>query len=170
MKSMVIAVLSLGLAAAAAADTGVAVVKGTAPDSKVTGTVTFQDTKNGLKVSAKLSGLEPGDHAFHIHEFGSCENAGMAAGSHYNPLGSKHGFLPKEGLHQAHAGDMGNIMVAADGTAVLEVVLPHITLTGGKYDVAGRALIVHEKKDDFSQPAGNAGGRVGCGLIVIMGK
>jgi len=170
MKKTIIVALSLGLAAAAGAETGRAVVTGTAPGSKVAGTVTFQDTKAGLQVTVKLAGLEPGDHAFHIHEFGACEDAGKAAGSHYNPLGSHHGFLPKDGMHKAHGGDMGNIMAAADGTAQLEMVLPKITLASGKYSVAGRSVIVHEKKDDFSQPAGNAGGRVGCGIIAITGK
>ena len=170
MKKIIIVALSLGLAAVAGAETGRAVVTGTAPGSKVAGTVTFQDTKAGLRVTVKLAGLEPGDHAFHIHEFGACEDVGKAAGSHYNPLGSQHGFLPKDGMHKAHGGDMGNIMAAADGTAQLEMVLPKVTLASGKYTVAGRAVIVHEKKDDFSQPAGNAGGRVSCGIIVVTGK
>ena len=170
MKKIIIVALSLGLAAVAGAETGRAVVTGTAPGSKVAGTVTFQDTKAGLRVTVKLAGLEPGDHAFHIHEFGACEDAGKAAGSHYNPQGSQHGFLPKDGMHKAHGGDMGNITAAADGTAQIEMVLPKVALASGKYTVAGRAVIVHEKKDDFSQPAGNAGGRVGCGIIAITGK
>ncbi len=169
MKGIIVAALSLTLATVAAADSGVALVKGTTPESKVSGTVTFHDMKGGLHVSVQLTGLTPGDHAFHIHEFGSCEDVGKAAGSHYNPLSSPHGFLPKDGMHKAHSGDMGNILAAADGSASLEVMLPRVTLAEGKYTVAGRAVIVHEKKDDFSQPVGNAGGRVGCGIIVITG-
>ena len=166
----IIAVLSLALAASARAESGVAMIKGTTPGSSVAGSVLFQDVPSGLRVSVRLSGLEPGQHAFHIHEYGSCENAGQAAGSHYNPLGAPHGFLPKDGIHRAHGGDMGNITAAEDGSANLELTLPKIALAHGKYAVAGRAVIVHEKKDDFSQPAGNAGGRVGCGLIVVTGK
>lgn len=151
-------------------ETGVAVVKGTAEGSPVGGTVTFLETKEGLKVTAKLTGLPPGVHAFHIHQFGSCADAGKAAGSHYNPMSSPHGFLPKDGMKKAHGGDMGNITAAADGTATLEIVLHHIALSNGKFNVGGRAVIVHEKTDDFSQPVGNAGGRIGCGIISVTGQ
>jgi Cu-Zn family superoxide dismutase len=169
MKTLWIGLVSLGMASAAYAETGIAVIKGTGENSNVGGTVTFQDSKEGLKVDANLTGLPPGNHGFHIHEFGSCEDSGKAAGGHYNPKGSKHGFLPTDGLHKAHGGDMGNITAGADGTAALELVLPKITLTR-KHSVAGRAVIVHEKADDFSQPVGNAGSRIGCGPILVTGK
>lgn len=159
----------LSVATSVFADTGVAVIKGTVDNSSVGGTVNFQDTKEGLKVSAKLTGLPSGNHGFHIHEFGGCGDAGKAAGGHFNPKESKHGFLPKDGLHKAHGGDMGNITAAADGTASLDIVLPKITLTGNN-SIAGRAVVVHEKTDDFSQPVGNAGSRIGCGPIVVTGK
>jgi len=170
MNRILIGLLALGTASAAYADSGIAVIKGTADGSAVGGIVTFQDTKGGLKVTAKLAGLPPGNHGFHIHEFGSCDDSGKAAGGHYNPKGSKHGFLPKDGMRKAHGGDMGNIMAAADGTATLDIVLPYIKLSGDKYSVAGRAVIIHEKADDFSQPVGNAGSRIGCGAIVVTGK
>lgn len=160
--------LSLGVSGGWAA-MGVANVQGTAPGSSIGGTVKFEDTAAGLKVSAQLTGVPPGEHAFHIHEFGSCDDMGKAAGSHYNPLKSPHGDVVKSGIHHAHAGDLGNITAAADGTASLEKVIPGVTLTDGKYNVAGRAVILHEKMDDFSQPAGNAGSRIGCGPIVLVG-
>jgi len=163
-----LASLVLGVSGSWAA-MGVANVQGTAPGSTISGTVKFEDTAGGLKVSAQLTGVPAGPHAFHIHEFGSCDDMGKAAGSHYNPLKSPHGEVLKVGIHHAHAGDLGNITAGADGTAALEAVIPGVTLSGGKYDVAGRAVILHEKVDDFSQPAGNAGGRIGCGPIVLVG-
>ena len=172
----ILAGLMLAMAVVAAAvpqtpiETGVAVIKGTTEGSTVGGTVTFQETKEGLQVTAKLTGLPPGTHAFHIHQFGSCADVGKAAGSHYNPMNSPHGFLPKDGMKKAHGGDMGNITAAPDGTAALEIVLRHIALSNGKFNVGGRAVIVHEKADDFSQPAGNAGGRIGCGIISVTGQ
>ena len=169
MNRVMIGLFALTLAAAARAETGVALVKGTTETSKIAGSVTFEDTKDGLRVVAKLTGLPPGQHGFHIHEYGSCDEGGKAAGGHYNPLNVMHGYLPKDGMHKAHAGDFGNLTADAQGNAVMEIVLPKDTLAGGKYTVGGRAVIVHEKTDDFSQPAGNAGARIGCGLIAITG-
>jgi Cu-Zn family superoxide dismutase len=165
-----LAMAMMGAVSILYAEKGVAVLKGTAGESSLAGTVSFQDTKKGLEVVATLTGLTPGMHAFHIHQFGSCDDMGKAAGSHYNPKGAPHGYLPKDGPHRAHAGDMGNLTVGPDGTARLETVLPKISLSHGKSTVAGRAVIIHEKADDFSQPLGNAGGRVGCGVILITGE
>ncbi len=152
------------------AEMGVAVLKGTGPDSKAMGTVTLVDSKDGLMVSANLANAPAGPHGFHIHEFGSCEDTGKAAGSHYNPLNTPHGHATKDGMKKAHAGDLGNVDIAADGTGKLEAILKGVTLSGSKSSVGGRALILHEKNDDFGQPVGNAGGRIGCGPIIITGK
>lgn len=168
-KAIGIAILSIGVAARGWTATGVAEVQGTAPSSSIKGTVQFADTPAGLKVSAQLTGVPTGQHAFHIHEFGSCVDSGKAAGGHYNPMSAPHGQVLKDGIQHAHAGDLGNITAGADGKAVVEAVIPGVTLTGGPYSVAGRAVILHEKVDDFSQPAGNAGSRIGCGPIVING-
>jgi Cu-Zn family superoxide dismutase len=154
-------------AASASAETAVAVIKGTSADSKVEGQASLEDSKKGLVLRAQLKGLTPGQHGFHIHEFGDCGDAARAAGSHYNPMHAMHGDVMKAGVKKAHAGDMGNITANAEGTATVDVVIPGVSVAGGKHDVAGRALVVHEKADDFSQPAGNAGGRVGCGVITI---
>lgn len=170
MKTVLAALAISTLALSASAATGTAVIAGTAAGSAVAGTVTLQDTPKGLKVSASLTGVPAGTHAFHIHEFGSCADAAMAAGGHYNPKKSHHGFLPKDGLKKAHAGDLGNVVADASGAATLEIVLPGITLSGGKYPVAGRAFVLHEKADDFGQPVGNAGSRIGCGAIVLTAK
>jgi Cu-Zn family superoxide dismutase len=167
--------LGLGLLIAACAARGWAAVgvmelKGTAPQSSIAGIIIFQDTAGGLKVNAMLAGVPAGLHAFHIHEFGSCADLGKAAGGHFNPMSAPHGQVLKDGLEHAHAGDLGNIKVGKDGKATLEVVVPGISLAAGPYTVGGRAVILHEKADDFSQPLGNAGGRIGCGLIVITGS
>lgn len=154
----------------ARAENAAAAVKGTSEGSAISGMVTLAETKEGLKVSAKLTGVPAGEHGFHIHEFGDCGDAGKKAGGHYNPRSVKHGHLMKEGARKAHAGDMGNITADKDGNASLEVVLPRQSVSSGKYNVAGRAIILHEKMDDFSQPVGNAGARIGCGVIVVVGQ
>ena len=151
----------------ASAATAKANLRGTQPDSTLSGTVSLTDSSEGLKLSARLINAPPGAHGFHIHEFGSCDDAGKAAGSHYNPDQVKHGFMLKDGLTGAHAGDFGNLEVGSDGTGTLELTLPNLTVSGPSYNVAGRAVILHEKPDDFSQPTGNAGSRIGCGAILI---
>ncbi len=153
------------LAGSAWAATATAVLKGTAPDSKIIGTVTLTEEKGGLTVVARVSNVSPGAHGFHIHAIGSCAEVGMAAGGHFNPDKSPHGLYPMDGPKKAMAGDMGNIVVGADGTGDFSVFMPGLTLNEGKYAVNGLSIIVHEKKDDFSQPAGNAGGRIACGII-----
>lgn len=142
----------------------VADLKGTAPDSPISGTVTLTETLEGLKVDVEVAGVPAGKHGFHIHETGSCEDGGKAAGGHFNPKNVTHGFLPKDGLEHAHCGDMGNIEVSPDGIGALSIVLPGVTLAG-ENGVVGRSVILHEKEDDFGQPTGNAGGRIACGVI-----
>ncbi len=167
-KISILTALVVSFAAAAFAAQGIAEIKGTAPDSPITGTVKFQEVDGGLKVEAQVQGVPPaGKHGFHIHEFGACTNQGKDAGGHYNPMGSPHGMLEHDGADKAHAGDLGNIEIKDDGTGTLSGMLPGVTLSGGDEAVAGRAVILHEKADDFGQPTGNAGGRIGCGVIVI---
>ena len=149
------------------AENGTAVLKSTLEGSKISGQASFQDTPEGLKITATISDASPGDHAIHIHEFGDCGDAGKAAGSHYNPEGAPHGLTAKDGPQHAHAGDLGNFKVGPDGSGKLETVLPGVALSSGKYSVAGRSLVFHEKEDDFSQPAGNAGSRIACGEILL---
>jgi len=149
------------------AETGKAVIQGTSAGSKVSGTAKLTDTRQGLKVVVNVAGVPPGKHGLHIHEKGACGDQGKAAGGHFNPAKVPHGFLPKDGPTKAHAGDMGNIDVGPNGSGKLAVVLPGVSLkgTGGTPSVDGRAIILHEKVDDFGQPTGNAGGRIGCGVI-----
>ena len=148
---------------------GVATIKGTTEGSTASGMVKFTDTNNGLKIEVKLANVpNAGKHGFHIHENGSCADEGKAAGGHYNPMTVDHGLLPKDGEAHAHMGDMGNIEIAADGTGTLSITLPGVSLKDGDHNVEGRAVILHEKEDDFGQPTGNAGGRIGCGIITAI--
>ena len=148
------------------AETGQAILKGTQPGSPVGGMVALQDTPGGLKIDARIIQAPPGKHAFHIHEFGGCDDAGKAAGSHYNPACHPHGNMIQDGIAKTHAGDFGNITIDADGRGALQAVIPGLALSHGEANVAGRAFILHEKADDFSQPVGNAGARIGCGPIL----
>ncbi|MBI1992330.1 MAG: superoxide dismutase family protein [Candidatus Omnitrophica bacterium] len=149
------------------AETGTAVIQGTSEGSTVNGSAILIDSPDGLEVTVEVMGVAPGKHAIHIHQYGACDDKGNAAGGHFNPDGSPHGFLPSDGLSKAHPGDMGNLDVGQDGKGFLTIRLPDVALSGGRYSVGGRAIILHEKVDDFGQPTGNAGGRIGCGVIVI---
>jgi Cu-Zn family superoxide dismutase len=167
--SKILSILTVGLLCAAPsyAAIGTAAIKGTAKDSKVVGSVSFMETDEGLQVEASVADVPPGKHGFHIHEKGDCSNEGNAAGGHFNPMNVQHGHMPKDGAEKAHSGDMGNIEVGADGTGRISVFLPGVYLVGKEPSVAGLSVILHEKEDDFGQPTGNAGGRIGCGIITI---
>jgi Cu-Zn family superoxide dismutase len=132
-------------------------------DQTVSGTVTFAKTDTGVHVTAKLTGLPPGTHGFHIHEFGDCSAADFSsAGGHFNPAGKSHAS-PKDTEH--HEGDLGNIEAGKDGSATLDYVEAGLSFEGAG-SILGRGVIVHVNPDDFkTQPTGNAGGRAGCGVI-----
>jgi Cu-Zn family superoxide dismutase len=132
--------------------------------SEVAGTADFIPLEDGrVRVVVNLTGLTPGPHGLHLHETGDCsaEDA-SSAGSHWNPTGEAHGG-PDAPEH--HAGDFGNVIAGDDGQA--NVVLETDAFSvGGENDVVGRAIIVHAQADDLTtQPTGNSGGRVGCGVI-----
>ena len=144
------------------------IIKGTEEDSPISGRVDFVQTGDGLQVVVSLSNVEPaGKHGIHIHEKGSCDNGGKAAGGHFNPVGTVHGFLPRDGHGKAHAGDMGNIVIDDKGKGTLVLFLPRLSLTEGHKNVTGRTVILHEGEDDFSQPTGNTGARIACGEIIL---
>ena len=135
-----------------------------ASGSKITGTVTFTKTGDTVQVVADITGLTPGKHAFHIHEFGDCSAPDAAsAGSHFNPTKQPHG-APDAPEH--HVGDFGNLEADSSGKAHLELKSNMLKFSG-EGSILGHAVIVHEKVDDYSQPVGNAGGRVACGVIGI---
>jgi len=134
--------------------------------SKLTGTVTFvADDKKNVTLKIEVSGVSPGDHAVHLHEKGDCSDPeGKNAGGHWNPAVQPHG---KWGPTPHHLGDIGNLVVGADGKGTLTMSTDQWTVKSGEpNDVVGKALIVHASIDDFkTQPTGNAGGRIGCAVI-----
>jgi Cu-Zn family superoxide dismutase len=134
-------------------------------DGKVHGTVTFTQTDNGVEITGEITGLTPGKHGFHIHEFGDMSSPdAMATGGHFNPGMHKHGG-PEDA--ERHAGDFGNIEAGPDGKATIKMTDKAISLSGPS-TILGRALIVHAKEDDLkSQPSGNAGDRIAQGVIGV---
>ena len=142
-----------------------AAIQSTDPATPLSGEATFEETEKGLQIKISVVKAPPGLHGLHIHENGDCTDKGNAAGSHFNPYGVPHGDLLKDGFGYAHAGDLGNIEIKGNGKGTLEKVIPGLTLGEGKYGLIGRSVILHEKEDDFGQPTGNAGGRIGCGVI-----
>jgi len=131
------------------------------------GTVRFHQEKDGLRITGEVTGLTANaKQGFHIHEFGDCSAAdGASAGGHFAPEAHPHG-APDPATH--HAGDLGNVEADSSGRAAVDVKLPGLTLVSGDRAVVGRGLIVHAQADDLTtQPTGNAGGRIACGVIGV---
>lgn len=122
----------------------------------------------GVHATGEVGGLAPGSaHGFHVHEKGDCSAAdATSAGAHFNPFDKPHG---KSDSVAHHAGDIDNIVAGRDGVAKVDLHLRGVTLGGGAVnDIAGRAFVVHAAPDDYAtQPAGNAGARVACGVIKV---
>lgn len=157
------AVLAVAAVATAGFSASAAATLAPSSGSTVAGTVTFTAAKDGLQVTADISGLTPGEHGFHLHEKGDCSAAdATSAGDHWNPTKQAHG-APGAAAH--HAGDLGNITADASGKAHVDMVVKGIGLEGAN-SVVGRAVIVHGKADDMkTQPSGAAGPRVACGVV-----
>jgi Cu-Zn family superoxide dismutase len=130
------------------------------------GDASLQDTPEGVKVSATFIDLPPGQHAFHVHAVGRCEPPFDSAGGHFNPTRRQHGRDNPQG---PHAGDMPNIELSDRTAPSIEIVLKDTTLESGPnrlLDADGASLVVHERADDYvTDPAGNAGARIACGVI-----
>ncbi len=137
-----------------------------ASGSNVTGEAIFTDEGNGtIRFELTVENLSPGEHAVHLHEKGDCSaEDGSSAGGHWNPTMKPHG---KRGEGPCHKGDVGNMAVGNDGKGIMDVRVDGWTIDGpDSTNVLGKAVIVHEKADDFTtQPTGNAGGRLSCGVI-----
>ena len=135
----------------------------------VEGTILLKQEANGpTLIVGKITGLTPGEHGFHIHEYGDLSQGCESAGDHYNPDGVDHGDLEK-----GHVGDLGNVTANKDGVATIKIVAKRVDLTGER-SVVGRAIVVHEDKDDLgkggdaeSLKTGNAGDRLACGVITL---
>ncbi|WP_176590387.1 superoxide dismutase family protein [Sphingobium sp. EM0848] len=138
-----------------------------AGDGSPRGTAMVTQAADGLHVVVKAQGLTPGMHAVHIHTTGMCTGPDFtSAGGHWNPTGHKHGKDNPQGMHM---GDMPNMIAGADGAGELEYVIPGGAISGGAtplLDSDGAAVVIHAQADDYkTDPAGNAGGRVACGIL-----
>ncbi|ATB34110.1 superoxide dismutase family protein [Melittangium boletus] len=133
--------------------------------SSTTGSAEFSEVDDGVKLTLEVQGSTPGLHGAHIHETGDCSAAdASSAGAHWNPTSKDHG--PADPNH--HLGDLGNIQINDDGKGTLSLTKSAWKIgDGSAEDVIGRAIIIHASEDDLvSNPAGNAGGRFACGVIV----
>lgn len=144
----------------------VATITGTEGNEDVHGVVTFRRSGSNVEVSAHIEGLSPNQrHGFHIHQYGDCSDpAAESAGGHFNPTGSRHGG---RGHDERHAGDLGNLEADAQGIGRLEFEDDKLTLDGAQ-SIIGRGVVIHTQADDYeTQPTGDAGGRIGCGVIGV---
>ncbi len=133
--------------------------------SSVSGSLTLRESKDRVvHIGGTVEGLTPGKHGFHIHVNGNCDSPdGMSAGGHYAPAGGRHGAPDSK---DRHLGDLGNIEADASGRAVVDVTAHGISIAlMGAASVDSRSIVIHAKEDDFSDPAGNSGARVACGVI-----
>lgn len=179
---MPIKLFCIGLTAAAmlttataviAEETGAAALK--SADGKDVGAASLKETPFGVLLTLKLSGIPAGEHAMHFHAVGKCETGDKpfeSAGGHYNPDNAQHGLMNEQG---PHVGDMPNLHMPDSGTLEVEILNPMVTLTKESentlLDEDGTAIIIHAKADDYtSDPAGNAGGRIACGVIQSSGS
>ena len=133
--------------------------------SNVTGRVELTEKAGQVRAHVELAGLAPNsEHGFHIHDKGDCSAAdASSAGGHYNPAGASHG---RAGIPPHHAGDLPSLTADASGNVGADVLVDGVTLAPGPTSIVGRSLVVHRDRDDFAtQPAGNAGPRLACGVI-----
>lgn len=135
--------------------------------STVSGTVTLTQVAGKVRIEASLAGLTPGEHGFHVHEVGDCSAAdASSAKGHFNPAGKGHGHHHGS---ERHAGDLPNLVADASGLATYRAEVDLLTVDKGPMGIVGRSLVVHADPDDYrSQPAGNSGKRVACGVIAGM--
>ena len=146
----------------------------TSPSGESIGTVGFTQTATGVLVAAEAQGLEPGGHAFIVHAIGSCSPDFSAAGDHFNPDNSRHGFAhpnwsQRNSSFGAHGGDLPNLYAAADGSARADFFTAGVTLQDNErhsiFDADGSAIVIHEKPDAYGEEESDTGQRVACGVI-----
>jgi len=135
---------------------------------KKVGTATLVEKKKGVSITMKVAGLSPGKHGFHLHENGVCEPPDLkSAGAHFNPFGKQHGVYNPAGKH---TGDLPNLVVKEDGTAKIKAIAEGATLGDGPASLlkeGGTSIVIHADPDDeMTDPAGKAGARIACGVVV----
>ncbi|HVE72685.1 MAG TPA: superoxide dismutase family protein [Thermoanaerobaculia bacterium] len=166
MKKLVFASLLLLLGACASMSTGPSAVATLAPisGSSAQGTVQLTQLADGsVEVKVDLTGVPAGVHGFHIHDKGDCGDNGNAAGGHYNPMSTAHG-APDADPH--HAGDFGNVTAGDSGEVRTTFTTRSVTVADGPASAVGHAIILHANPDDLTtQPTGNAGARIACGVV-----
>jgi Cu-Zn family superoxide dismutase len=161
MGALSVALLLSWTAAAAPGDTASAALANAAGND--VGTVELTETHHGTLVVAKLKELPEGAHAFHVHTTGLCEPPFTSAGGHYNPASAKHGIGAEAG---PHAGDMPNLYIPASGELTIEVFNANLAVDDRLLDDDGAAVVIHAGADDYeTDPTGNAGDRIACGVI-----
>lgn len=161
---LIAACSNLGLGGPITAEAPLAPTKG----NSASGMVKFTEVDGGVVIDASVTGLSPGKHGFHIHEQGDCSAPdATSAGGHFNPTGKPHGDPTKD---DHHLGDMPMLVADANGNARFGTTLEGLTISGkGKGNIVGRGVIVHAAPDDFTtQPTGNSGARVACGVIARL--
>lgn len=165
MRRIILIVLSAALLSACAAQgpAAEAVLQPTKGNAAA-GAVSFTQEGGKVRITALVQGLTPGAHGFHIHDRGDCSAPdATSAGGHFNPFAKPHGDPARAGHH---AGDLPMLVAGADGQARFEALMDGITLQSGPANILGRSVIVHAQPDDFTtQPTGNSGARVSCGVI-----
>lgn len=169
MGKYIVFVVAVFFLAALACEEGAKTAKAELRDAKGVnvGTATLTETQESIKIALKVSDLPPGTHGFHIHTAGQCEAPDFkSAGGHFNPHGKKHGAKSPESYH---AGDLANLVVQPDGSAKVEALNKLVTLgtgDGSLFQPAGTAIVIHADPDDeITDPTGNAGTRIACGII-----
>lgn len=164
IASGIVAIAASAIALAQAAPQAKAELKDAS--GKAVGTAILNETPHGVLVRVSLINAPTGVHALHIHQTGKCEPPFETAGGHFNPGGRQHGIDNAAGMH---AGDLPNINVPAGGQLTFDLFAPTVSLRGGSnslVDADGSALVLHQGADDYkSDPAGNAGARIACGVV-----
>jgi Cu-Zn family superoxide dismutase len=167
--SLILVALSLtGCAAMRSTSENDAVAELKNTSGQTVGTARFTQAASVVRVLVEATGLPPGPHAVHVHAVGKCDPPDFnSAGAHFNPTNKQHGALNPQG---SHAGDLPNLTVAPDGTGRMETTTEQLTLGSGPtsvWDSDGSAVVVHANADDFkTDPTGNAGARIACGVLV----
>lgn len=136
------------------------------------GTVNIKESEVGVQFDINLTNLKPGLHGFHIHEAGNLEEGCSSCCAHFNPLNKEHGGPFEMDGKERHLGDLGNIKADSNGKCVATIRDKYLKLRGYRYNIIGRSIVVHENEDDLgrgnneeSKKTGNAGARIGCGVI-----